>query len=143
MGELTVGIHGGIKGAQATVTDLGEIVVAPYSYSTAYYVSVAAAASPYEVVPAKPSHCFVITGLLLNSDKNYGTATAAETLTIYEANAADISVNLKTVTQVDLLRNDRLPVTGLNLLMSQARSIVAIADSAAVDVTIAGYYVPL
>ena len=36
-----------------------------------------------------------------------------------------------------------MPVTGLNILVSEAKSLVAIATSVNVDVTIAGYYVPI
>jgi hypothetical protein len=141
MGELSVGIHGGDKDTNVLVTDRGELVVAPLSFSTPYYVSVATLNTAFEVVPASARQCFVITGLLLASDKNFGSATVAETLTIYEANAADLDTNLKTIVKVDLLKNDRLVATGLNLLVGQARSLIAIGTDDAVDVTIAGYYV--
>ena len=46
-GDLTVGIHGGISGASALVTDRGELVTAPLSFSTPYYVQVAIASTAY------------------------------------------------------------------------------------------------
>ena len=140
-GDLSVGLQGGIADYRVLVTSRGELVVAPLAYSTPYYKSVAAAATPYEVVPAKAEKRFVITGLLLASDKTFGSATTAETLTIYEANAADLSVNLKTIVRLDMLKNDRMPATGLNLITTKARALVAIGTDFAVDVTIAGYYV--
>jgi hypothetical protein len=141
MGELVVGIQGGDKGANVLVTELGELVTAPLSNSTPYYVSVAIASTPYLVVPAIAGKCFLITGLLIASDKNFGTATTAETVVLYEANAADLSTNIKTITQVDLLKNDRLVATGLNLVASNARALVASGTDSAVDVTVAGYYI--
>ena len=127
--------------AAAQVSVNGELIVGPLAYSTPYYVSVAAASTEYEVVPAKAGKKFIVTSMLLATDKNYASPTVAETLIIYEASPADLSTNLKTFTKVDFLRNDRLPISGLNIATSTAVSLVAIADSTAIDVTIAGYYV--
>lgn len=141
MTKLSIGLHGGLKATKALVSDRGELIVAPLSFSVPYYVSVAAANTPYEVVQGKAEKCFVITALLLASDKTFGSATTAETLTIYEANPADLTTNEKTIIQIDLLKNDRITPTGLNLLVNQAKSLVAIGTDFAVDVTIAGYYI--
>ena len=127
--------------AAALVSINGELIVAPISYSEAHYVSVDTADTPFEVVPAVSGKRFVITSMLLATDKNFASATVAETLTLYEASPADLGTNMKIVTQIDFLRNDRLVATGLNLATSKAVSIVAIATSASVDVTVAGYYV--
>ncbi len=126
----------------ASLTSLGELRVAPYNYSTAYYVSISTANTPFLVVPALTGRKFVITAILVSSSRTFGTSTAAETITVYEANAADLSTNLKTVTQVDLLRSDRMPVTGLNLVTTGAYALVAQATDTSVDLTIAGYYIP-
>jgi len=125
----------------AGVSAEGEQYVSARYYSDPYYESVAVAGTAYEIVPAKSGKRFIVTGLLLASDKAFGSSTVAETLTIYEASPSDLDTNLKTFTQVDLLRNDRLVATGLNLRTSTTVSLVAIATSAKVDVTIAGYYV--
>ena len=125
----------------AGVSPEGDQYVSARYYSDPYYVSVAIAATAYEAVPAKSGKRFIVTGLLLASDKAYGSSTVAETLTIYEASPSDLDTNLKTFTQVDLLRNDRLVATNLNLRTSTTVSLVAIATSEKVDVTIAGYYV--
>ena len=141
MGDLDVGIRGNDGLNRVKVTDQGELVTGALDYSEPYYVSVAAAATPYLVVPGKACKKFIVTGLLLASDKNFGSATTAETLTIYEANPADTSTSLKTIVQVDLLKNDRITPTGLNIQITDARALVAIGTDSAVDVTIAGYYV--
>lgn len=142
MGELSVGIRGNNGLNHAGVTDQGELVVAPLEYSTPYYISVAASGTPYEVLLGKAGFCFVITGLLLASDKNFGTSVDAQTLTIYEAHPSDIGTSTKTIVQLDLLRNDRITPTGLNIRTSSTVSLVAIGTDSAVDVTIAGYYIP-
>jgi len=125
----------------ALVSKNGELIVGPIAYSVSYYVAVDVAATSFQVVPAESGKIFIITGLLLASSKTFGSATTAETLTIYEASPADFDTQLKIITQIDLLKNDRLAVTGLNLASSEAVSLVATATDTDVNVTIAGYYI--
>lgn len=127
----------------AKVSPDGELYIAVRDYSTAYYISVNIADTPFEVVPAVANKRFIVTDILIASDKAFGSSVDAETVTIYEAHPADLDTNLKTFTQVDLLRNDRMPVTGLNLATNETVTLVAIAASASVDVTIGGYYIPI
>jgi len=139
MTDLTIWDDKSQVAAQVSVN--GELIVGPLAYDMPYYVSVDTALTAFEVIPAKSGKKFIVKSMLLATDKNYASPTVAETLTIYEASPADLSTNLKTFTQIDFLRNDRLPISGLNIATSTAVSLVAIADSNNVDVTIAGYYV--
>lgn len=124
-----------------TVTTNGELVVSPIAHSVPHYVSVALADTAYEVVPAKSGKKFIVTAMILASSKTFGSATTAETLTIYEASPADLDTNTRTLTQLDLLKNDRLVATSLNFATNTAVSLVAIATDDKVNVTIAGYYI--
>jgi len=127
--------------AAALVSVNGELIVGPISYSTAYYKLVDVTATPFEVVPAVSGKKFIIDSMLLTTSKTFGSATTAETLTIYEASPADLSASLKTVAEIDFLKNDRLVATGLKMATSAAVSLVASATDTNVSVTIAGYYV--
>lgn len=129
------------EGTAAKVTSGGVLVVGSLSHSTPYYISVAAATVEYQVIEGKAKKSFIVTGLLLASSKTFGSATTAETLTIYEASPADITVSEKTIVQLDMLKNDRFVATGLDLLVSNAKSLIAIATDSSVDVTISGYYI--
>lgn len=141
MGELTVGIHGGNKDANALVTDSGELIVASLKHADSYYVNIAAADTPYELVPAIVGHRFILTGILVASDKTFATVNEAEPITIYEANPADLDTSLKIIFRIPLLRNDRLPATGLDLQTTPARTLVTSTPlTAAVDVTVTGWY---
>ena len=86
---INVQIVNSKSGRIAEITEFGEFVTAPISYSTPYYVLVDVLTA-LEVVQGKAGQCFVITGLLLASDKNFASTTVAETLTVYEANPAEI-----------------------------------------------------
>ena len=127
--------------AAALISANGELVVGPLSYSSSYHEIVDIAATAFEIVPASSGKKFIIDSMLLATSKTFGTATTAETLTIYEASPADLSTNLKTVAQIDFLKNDRLVATGLKLASSTAVSLVASATDTDVSVTIAGFYV--
>jgi len=128
--------------AAALVSPNGELIVAPLSFSDPYHKTVDVAAAPFEIVPAASGKKFIINNMLLATSKTFGSATTAETLTIYEASPADLSTNLKTIVEIDFLKNDRLVATGLNLASSEAVSLVAIATDTDVSVTLAGYYIP-
>ncbi len=133
-------LHDDQTSAIATVTKNGALIVAPIKYSTAYYISVNSLVA-LEIVPAEVKYNFIITGVLIASDKSFGTSTTAETITLYEASPSDLATNLKTIFKLDMLRNDRLVATDMNLLTSKSVSIVAIATDVNVDVTLAGYFV--
>ena len=126
----------------ALVSPNGELIVSPLSYSDPYHETVDVAATPFEVVPALTNKKFIINSMLLATSKAFGSATVAETLTIYEASPADLSANLKIIAQIDFLKNDRLVATSLNLSSSEGVSLVAIATDTDVSVTLAGYYIP-
>ena len=125
----------------AKVSINGELIIGPIDYSTSYYKSVNLANTPFEIVPATSNKKFIIDSMLLSTSKTFGSATTAETLTIYEANPAELSTVLKIVAQIDFLKNDRLVATNLKLASSKAVSLVASATDTNVDVAIAGYYV--
>jgi len=127
--------------AAALVSANGELVVGPLSYSTSYHETVDVALTPFEIVPAASGEKFIINSMLLATSKTFGSATTAETLTIYEASPADLSTNLKTIAEIDFLKNDRLIATGLNLASSTAVSLVASATDTDVSVTLAGFYI--
>lgn len=129
--------------ALAKISYLGEVITAPVAYSEPNYVAITTAATAYEVVPGKSGHRFVITSMLIATSKTFGSATTAETVTLYEANSATPGTVISITAQIDFLKNDRLVATGLNLAISEANSIVSIATDTNVDITLAGYYIPV
>lgn len=131
-----------VRNVFARITSLGEVVTNDYDYSEPYYVSVDSVGDAFEVVAGKPGKCFIVKSLLIASSKTFGSATTAETVTVYEANPSDLTTSLKIFVKLDLLKNDRMPITGLNLKVGKVNSLVVVATDTDVDVTIAGYYVP-
>jgi hypothetical protein len=128
-------------GRTAIISPLGEVVVAPISYSTAYYMLVDSTTDAFEVVPGLSGKRFVITSILFASDRNFGSATTPENMTLYEAHPSDLATNLATVASIDFLKNDRLSATQLNIQTEEGVALVAIADDTNIGVTVAGYYI--
>jgi hypothetical protein len=127
---------------EATVTRRGELVVSTLDKSVPYYISIAVLNTSYEIVKGIAGKEFVITDIILSSDKNFASATAGEPVVIYGAHPADIDTIIDTFLNIELLKNDRLPLTGLNWVTAESCSVVGIATTdAAVDVTVAGYFV--
>jgi len=131
------------NGRVVGISEFGELYTAPISHSLSYYVKVDTAAQAFEIVPGIAGKKFVMTSMLISSSKTFGTATTAETITLYEGYKADLDTVVNTFTEIDLLKNDRLVATNLNLVSSTAISLIAIATDTDVNITIAGYYVPV
>ena len=131
------------SGYSAKVSPEGEVYVAPRDYSTPFYTSVSVVDTPTTVVSALAKKRFIVTDILIASDKNFGSSTTAESIEIYEAYPAELDVIHKTFVRVDLLKNDRINIAGLNIATSETVALVATAASINVDITIAGYYIPI
>lgn len=141
---LPINIKDTATGYQARVSQYGELIIGKVDYSAPYYAQIAIAATPTKILDGVAGKKFVVTDVLIAANKNFATATVSETVTIYEANPADLATNTKTFFKVDLLRNGRLVATGLNIITDTTRSLVGITPtSTEVDITIAGYYVPV
>lgn len=126
----------------ARVTPDGQLVVGPLAYSESHNVSMVLAATEYEVVKGLPSRKFVITDILIITLKSVSPSAPA-TIILYEADVSDITTNLKTIVEIDMVSQDRLVANGLNLVTSgDARSIVSTTTDGTVTVTLAGYYIP-
>jgi hypothetical protein len=141
---MTLPVHivgSGPDRIEAKVTSRGELVTGKIAYSSPYNVTVAAAATSYEIVPAKASKAFVMTDIFISTDKDYATSTTAVLLQIYTAHPADLDTSIQAIFNIELFKNDRFSATGLNIITGITESIVVTAADTASDVTLAGYYV--
>jgi len=133
-------IRGG-NSAHALVSDEGELIIRKFDYSTTYSVSLAVTSTIYEIVPGKAGQAFVLTDILVTSDRNFGSATTPENIQIYQAPSHDWTVNDGYLLNIDMLKNDRLVATGLNIKTGETKSLVAVASDTEATVVLAGYYI--
>lgn len=126
----------------ARITSNGEIVVADYSYADTYFAALTDT-SVIEIVPGIGGQRFVTTAFWINATKTVSPTDAGTTI-VYEAEPHDLTTNLKTNINVDLIRNQIFPSPGpLRMLTTTARSLVVTTTDPTVNATIVGYYVPV
>lgn len=124
------------------ITSNGEIVVADYSYSDTYFAALVDT-EPFEIVPSRGNEQFVTTAFWISALKTVSNTDAGTTV-IYEAAPDDLSENLNTLANVDLIRNQQFPSPApLRMRSGNSRSIVVSTTDPSVNVTVVGYYVPV
>ena len=133
-------IRGGKNNWGASVSRYGELKVAPYDYSTSYFQTFATAATAYNFVPPIQNQFFVITAIILQADKNVN-ATTGQVVDIYEAESATATTIDKSLIQIEMIKNDRVILTGLNIRTTEGKFLNGKTADDNVLATIAGYYV--
>jgi hypothetical protein len=124
---------------KAKITPSGQLVVGPVEFSESYYQALDTINTPYNFVEPKTGKRFVITGLIVNGDKNVGTNGSL--VEIYEAEAADTLVVSKNILSVQIQKNGVLAVNPLNLITNIGVWINGKMDDDDVYITILGYYI--
>ena len=132
-----VNILGGENGNAAKVSQNGELIVAPISYSDVYQEE-SASITATNVVPGIPGKRFVITATIIAQDK---TNTDVD-VTMYESDD-DITIPTKVLFTGGTTKSDRIIVPLLYVASGVTKWINFIHDSATatISVTITGYYI--
>jgi len=129
-----------LKRQSAKISDYGEVKVAPYAYSLPYFQNMGTANTAYNFVPPKQDQFFVITGVLMQANKNVNASTAA-VVDLYEADSATDLVIDTSVFQIEMVKNDRLPLVPLNIKVTEGKFLNGKTTDDDVLMTVTGYYV--
>jgi hypothetical protein len=113
-------------------------VLPPYP-SKAYNATLDVNDTVYTIVKGRGSEAFHITSIILVGNKSISTSTDA-TITIFEALATDLTVNLATILSVPVSQSGQLVLTGLTIEVEEGRFIMGKTSDDDVFVTILGYY---
>lgn len=125
-------------GYTAKVTKYGQLVSAPIEFSEFYAATAGTDDVPVNVVKPKSNKQFVITAMIISANRN---VTAQSAITIYEASGPNATTQDKVILSVEVSKNTTLPLTGLNILISEGKWINAVADDDDAFINISGYYV--
>ena len=128
-------------GNQATVTRFGQLVVAAVDYSTPVTKTLDVINTAYNFVEPSMNHSVVITDIILTANKNVGAGDA--TVTIYEAESIDTTTSIKDILNLEMIKQSNLPLTGLNMIVSEGSFVNAKTNDDDVFVTIMYYKVPV
>lgn len=133
-------IRCGLNNWGASVSKYGELKVAPYNYSTSYFQNFATADTAYNFIPPIQNQFFVITAIILQANKNVN-ATTGQVVDIYEAESATATTIDKNLFEIEMIKNDRVVVTGLNIRTTEGKFLNGKTADDDVLATVAGYYV--
>ena len=122
------------------ISDYGEMKVAPYDYSSAYFQNMGTAATAYNFVPPIQDQFFVVTGVIMQANKNVNASTAA-VIDLYEAETALETTIVKSVFQIEMIKNDRIPMLPLNIKITEGAFLNGKTSDDDVLITVTGYYV--
>lgn len=125
-------------GKAVRLTDHGELIIGKTEHSLPYS-GVLSAAGVENIISLKTNHTFIITYLIVASDK-----TNVETqVDVYETRTVDgdASTAEAVILSGSLAKNDRVIIAGLDLRTLPSRFVNIETDTTAViNVTVMGYY---
>jgi len=123
----------------ATVTSIGQLVIAPYAYDEVVSGILDVDNTAVNFFGPKTGKQFVLTTILLNANKSVSTDCIVD---IYEATTDVTATITKSILSIEMLKNTSRDITGLNLLITEGRYINGKTDDDDVFVTLMGYYIP-
>ena len=124
------------------VTDSGELVVAPLSYSTPQFQELDLINTAYNFFKPLPNKHFVITGFNLKADRGVSNSADA-TVIVYEASSFDTTTVDKVIFQEAMVGGERTGYTQMNVYVNPGKWINAKTTDDDIHATIAGYYVDI
>ena len=127
-------------GHSAKVTHTGELVTVRGNYDQTFQDSMTSINTAYSLVVPKAAKQFIITGIVINADKNV-SATDGAVVEVYEATDATTTTATKTILTLNIGKNSTIPLTGILIQTTRGTFLNAKTDDATVNITLLGYYI--
>lgn len=128
------------NGCSAKVTTRGQLITAPLDFSKFYAGAVTANNGVANLLPPIANKRFVITSIILTSNKNLAANDA--TVTIYEAPGVSSTTQSAVIITLQIPKNQTLPLTGLNsIITNEGVWLNATSDLETIFFNVAGYYI--
>jgi hypothetical protein len=133
-------VVGGNKRREATVTDFGQLVTSPLSFSQFYNAATVSNNVPVNVIQPAKRQKFIITDIILSGDRSVGANGAVTT--VYENNISGTdTTQQKVIITEEIAKQTRMVATGLNIEVTEGRWVNIVSDDVIVRCNIGGYYV--
>lgn len=137
---IKVQLWGGRGKNSPEITKRGQLVTSALDFERFYFAATAANDVAVNVVPPITGKCFIITAIILSSDRSIGVNGTI--IDIFENNNGPTDGTIETqIIQDELAKQTRAVATGLNIITAEARWINVKSDDVIVRCNIAGYYV--
>lgn len=125
------------QGNTVKVTDTGELVTVRGNYDTPKKLSLTSTGTAYNFFGPNGKKNFIITGLIINADKN---VTSSAVVDIYEATDATSTTIDEPIMTLDITKLTTQVITGVLIKTNFGKFINAKTDDATINLTILGYY---
>lgn len=133
-------VVGGNKRREVTVTDFGQLVTSPLSFSQFYNAATVSNNVPVNVIQPAKRQKFIITDIILSGDRSVGANGAVTT--VYENNVSGTdTTQQKVIITEEIAKQTRMVATGLNIEVTEGRWVNIVSDDVIVRCNIGGYYV--
>ena len=126
------------NGVSASVSSNGELITRPLEYSNAHFKDMNIADSAFNFVEPEASKRFIITGMILDADRNVGVNGA--NVVIFEADQSNSTTPTETILQVDMPKQTSKVITPLLIETTEGVYINGKTDDNDVSATILGYF---
>lgn len=124
----------------AKVTHRGQLITAPLDFSTITTVLLDTINTPFNLSSPQPDKQFVVTDIIIAGDRFIGVNDAS--ISVYEANSFEAVLGAgESSISLDVVKQSVLPLTGLNLIVSEGKWLTAVTNDVNISINIAGYYV--
>ena len=133
----------GYTGNTATVTEYGQLVVAPIAYSSVVQAELAVINTAYNLLVPTQGQQIVITDIILTANRAIGANDATIDLYLADSPTALVFTPADAVLSLELEKNGKLALTGLNLITRAGAWINAKTNDNTVFVTLMYYRVPV
>lgn len=127
-------------GHTVKVTHTGELVTVRGNYDQTFQDSMTSINTAYNLIVPKTANQFIITGIVINADKNV-SATDGAVVEVYEAADATTTTATKTILTLNIGKNSTIPLTGILIQTTRGTFLNAKTDDATVNITLLGYYI--
>ena len=129
----------GNNGNTTAVAPTGELITGPLDFDTPMFQNMDIADQAYNFFPPKIGKQFVVRAIIMTANKNVTTDC---TVDIYESSAEDSTIIVKSILQLEMLKNTVFSSTPLNILITEGLWLNGKTDDDDVFATLTGYYIP-
>ena len=136
-------IKDGYTGNTATVTEFGQLVVAPVDYSGVVQATLGTINTAVNLLEPSQGQQIVITDIILTANREVGVNDATVDLYLADSPTALVFTPADAVLSLELEKNGKLALNGLNLITRAGAWINAKTNDATIFVTIMFYRVPV
>ena len=136
---LEVQITSDRAGKQADVSNQGELITRAFAYSDPQFKNMDLVDTAYNFFVARTSFRFVITGIILDANRNVGANGAS--VIIYEATTATTITVSKTLFEFDMVKQSSKVLVPLLVQTTEGVFVSGKTDDDDVLATVMGYYI--